>query len=237
MAFLSLKRDTKRRCWRNLKWLIKTLCIHPWKWREERSYFVQKSCRKLKVFNKYKAIYYLCGWCNLCFMESPTSTHMKAAKRILCYLKCTHDFGLFDSSSNEFKLMEFYDSAFTRDVDDRKNTTNIYLVATSCTCKTIWLRRLLKEFNMNKEESTKIHIDDKLAYVLAKNLVFHERSKCINRRYHFIRKCIIKKEVALVHVKTQDQVADIFTMSLKFEDFRRLRSRLGVQNFLREFSN
>jgi len=33
----------------------------------------------------------------------------------------------------------------------------------------------------------------------------------------------------LTHVKTQDQVADIFTKPLKFEDFRRLRARLGVQ--------
>ncbi|RDX61605.1 hypothetical protein CR513_60149, partial [Mucuna pruriens] len=34
------------------------------------------------------------------------------------------------------------------------------------------------------------------------------------------------------HVKTQDQVTNIFTKPLKFEDFRRLRARLGVRNFL-----
>ncbi|RDX93243.1 hypothetical protein CR513_24525, partial [Mucuna pruriens] len=193
------------------------------------------------------------------FMEAPTSTHMKATKRILCYLKSTLDFGLFYSSSNEFKLVEFCDSDFAGDVDDRKSTTGFvffmggcaftwnskkqaivtlstceaeYVAATSCTCQAIWLRRLLKEFNMNQEESTKIHIDNKSAQILAKNPVFHERSKHIDTRYHFIRECIVKKEVELVHVKTQDQVADIFTKPLKFEDFRRLRARLGVQNFL-----
>ncbi|RDY06899.1 putative receptor-like protein kinase, partial [Mucuna pruriens] len=76
---------------------------------------------------------------------------------------------------------------------------------------------------MDQEESTKMHIDNKFAQILVKNLVFHERSKHIDTRYHFIRECIVKKEVELVHVKTQDQVADIFTKSLKFEDFRRLR--------------
>ncbi|RDX87770.1 hypothetical protein CR513_30721, partial [Mucuna pruriens] len=70
---------------------------------------------------------------------------------------------------------------------------------------------------MNQEESTKIHIDNKSTQILAKNLVFYERSK---HRY--------KKEVELVHVKTQDQVADILTKPLKFEDFRRLRTRLGI---------
>ncbi|RDX96213.1 Cytosolic invertase 1, partial [Mucuna pruriens] len=50
--------------------------------------------------------------------------------------------------------------------------------------------------------------------------------------YHFIRECIVKKEVDLVHVKTQDQVADIFTKPLKFEDFRRLRAKLGYEPIL-----
>ncbi|RDX96220.1 hypothetical protein CR513_21151, partial [Mucuna pruriens] len=73
-----------------------------------------------------------------------------------------------------------------------------YVAATSCTCQTIWLRRLLKEFNMNQEESTKIHIDNKFVQILAKNMVFHERSKHIDTMYHFIRECIVKKEVELV---------------------------------------
>ncbi|RDX74894.1 hypothetical protein CR513_45295, partial [Mucuna pruriens] len=47
--------------------------------------------------------------------------------------------------------------------------------------------------------------------------------------YHFIRECIVKKEVELVHVKTQDQVTNIFTKLLKFEGFRILRARLDVR--------
>ena len=37
-------------------------------------------------------------------MESPTTTHLKVAKRIFRYLKGTLDFGLFYSSSIESKL-------------------------------------------------------------------------------------------------------------------------------------
>ena len=104
-----------------------------------------------------------------------------------------------------------------------------YVAATSCTCHAIWLRRLLEELQLLQKESTKIYVDNRSAQELAKNSVFHERSKHIDTRYHFIRECITKKEVELTHVKTQDQVADIFTKPLKFEDFRRLRARLGVQ--------
>ena len=56
----------------------------------------------------------------------------------------------------------------------------------------------------------------------------HDRSKHIDTRYHFIRECIVKKEVQLKFVKTHDQVADIFTKPLKNEIFSKLRALLGV---------
>ena len=44
------------------------------------------------------------------FMEEPTMTHLKTAKRILRYIKGTLDFGLFYSSSNNFRLVGYSDS-------------------------------------------------------------------------------------------------------------------------------
>ncbi|KAL4368367.1 hypothetical protein GQ457_05G028310 [Hibiscus cannabinus] len=189
------------------------------------------------------------------YMEAPTSTHMKAAKRILRYLKGTIDFGLSYSSSHDFQLMGFCDSDFAGDIDDRKSTTGFvfflgdcciswsskkqpivtlftceaeYVAATSCSCHAIWLKRLVEELHLPQEGPTKICIDNKSAQALAKNPVFHDRSKHIDTRYHFIREHIANKEVELKFVKTQDQVADIFTKPLKFEDFKRMRENLGV---------
>lgn len=59
----------------------------------------------------------------------------------------------------------------------------------------------MKELNMPQEVSTEIHIDNKSATVLAKNPVFHDRSKHIGTRYHFIRERAAKKEVQLKHTK------------------------------------
>lgn len=103
-----------------------------------------------------------------------------------------------------------------------------YVAATSCVCQAIWLRSLLKELHLFQEESTEIYIDNKSALALAKKPVFHDRSKHIDTRYHFIRECVTKKEVELKFVKSQDQVANIFTKPLKEDVFRRLRSLLGV---------
>ena len=49
---------------------------------------------------------------------------------------------------------------------------------------------------------------------LTKNLVNHERSKHIDIRFHFIRDHVKEGSVELLHVASQDQVADIFTKPL-----------------------
>ena len=71
-----------------------------------------------------------------------------------------------------------------------------YVAATSCVCHAIWLRKLLKDLNVPQGEPTVIRIDSKSAIALAKNPVFHERSKHIDTRYHYIRECIARKETS-----------------------------------------
>ncbi|KAM1156872.1 hypothetical protein EV1_027295 [Malus domestica] len=189
------------------------------------------------------------------YMENPTTTHLKTAKRILRYLKGTINFGLFYSSFDNYKLVGYSYSDWARDSDDRKSTTGFvffigdiaftwmskklpivtlstceaeYVAATSCVYHTNWLRNLLKELSMPQEEPTEIYVDNKSAIALAKNPVFHDRSKHIDTRYHYIRECIARKDVQVEYVKSQDQVADIFTKPLRQEDFVRLRNTINV---------
>ncbi|KAG6498129.1 hypothetical protein ZIOFF_046038 [Zingiber officinale] len=93
--------------------------------------------------------------------------------------------------------------------------------------KSLQIKSLLKELNLSQEDSTKIYVDNKFAIALAKNPVFHERSKHIDTRYHFIRDCISKEEVKIEYVKSQDKVADVFMKSLKFDVLKKLRFLLG----------
>ncbi|RZB65513.1 Retrovirus-related Pol polyprotein from transposon TNT 1-94 [Glycine soja] len=185
------------------------------------------------------------------YMEAPTTTHFKAAKRILRYIKGTTNFGLHYYSSDNYNIIGYSDSDWSGDLDDRKSTTGFvffmgdtaftwmskkqpivtlstceaeYVAATSCVCHAIWLRNLLKELKMPQEEPMEICVDDKSALALAKNPIFHERSKHIDTRYHFIRECIEKKEVKLKYVMSQDQAGDIFTKPLKLETFVKLRT-------------
>ena len=103
-----------------------------------------------------------------------------------------------------------------------------YVATATCVCHAIWIRNLLKTMYLPQEDATEIFVDNKSAIALGKNPIFYDRSKYIDTRYHFIRESISKKEVQLKYVKSQDQVADIFTKALKFKDFSRLRAKFGV---------
>ncbi|KAE8664975.1 Detected protein of unknown function [Hibiscus syriacus] len=121
-----------------------------------------------------------------------------------------------------FKLVGYSDSDWGGDIDNRRNTTGFvffmgdtaftwmskklpivtlpiceveYVAATSCICHEIWLRNLLKEIGLIQEESTKVCVDNKSAITLAKNPVFHDRSKHIDILYHYIRKCVARNDV------------------------------------------
>ena len=65
---------------------------------------------------------------------------------------------------------------------------------------------------------------------MSKNSVFYVQSKHFNIRYHFIRGCMIQNEVQLKFVKSRDQIMNIFTKFVKFEDFRNLSMILRITN-------
>lgn len=69
---------------------------------------------------------------------------------------------------------------------------------------------------------------------LAKNPMFHGRSKHIDIRFHFIRECVERGEVVLKHVCSNDQRADILTKGLATIKFENMRKLLGVKNLSRQ---
>jgi len=81
---------------------------------------------------------------------------------------------------------------------------------------------------MSQEKPTKIYMDNSSVIALARNPVFHDRRKHIDIRFHYLRDYIANKKVKVKNVKTQNQVADIFTKSLKYDVFIKIKDVLGV---------
>jgi hypothetical protein len=73
-----------------------------------------------------------------------------------------------------------------------------------------------------------IHCDNSSTIKLSRNPVLHGRSKHIDVRYNFLRNLVTEKIINLVHCRSEDQVADILTKSLKLKAFEKLRGLLGV---------
>ena len=61
----------------------------------------------------------------------------------------------------------------------------------------------------------KLYLDNQNAINLAKNPVFHHKSKHIETKFHFLREEVNKGKLELPHCKFENQVANILTKSLK----------------------
>jgi hypothetical protein len=59
--------------------------------------------------------------------------------------------------------------------------------------------------------AVELRVDSQSALALAKNSVFHEQSKHIRMRYHFIRDCLAKGSIKARYISTKDQLADLLT--------------------------
>ena len=73
-----------------------------------------------------------------------------------------------------------------------------------------------------------IYCNNQSCIQLSENPVFHDRSKHIEIRYHFIRDYVQRGVVELQYVSTHEQVADIPTKSLGRGKFVFFRDKLGV---------
>ena len=105
-----------------------------------------------------------------------------------------------------------------------------YMAATAAACTGVWLRRMLGDLLGDPGTATPLLIDNKSAIQLCKNPVFHDRTKHIETRFHFIRECVQDGRIAVDHIHTSEQLADIMTKALPRVKFQELRAKLGVIN-------
>ena len=103
-----------------------------------------------------------------------------------------------------------------------------YIVASMASCEAVWLRKLFNEFFGFTLDTTVILCDNQNGIRLSENPVFHDRSKHIDIRYHYIRDMVQRGAIRLHHIGTDEQVADILTKPLGKVKFLTFREQLGV---------
>nr|GFB60330.1 retrovirus-related Pol polyprotein from transposon TNT 1-94 [Tanacetum cinerariifolium] len=81
-------------------------------------------------------------------------------------------------------------------------------------------------FHFNK---IPMYCDSKAAIAISCNPVQHSRTKHIDVRYHFIKEKVKKGIIELFFVRTEYQLAGLFTKALPVERFQYLVRRLGMK--------
>ncbi|XP_070022936.1 secreted RxLR effector protein 161-like [Nicotiana sylvestris] len=119
-------------------------------------------------------IFFSVGLCAR-FQSNPKESHLKAAKRILRYLKGTQDLVLYYPSGDNFNLIGYADADYAGYLVDMKSTSGMahflgscliswgtrkqnsmaisiaeteYVAATSCCAQLLWIKQQLKDFGM-----------------------------------------------------------------------------------------
>jgi hypothetical protein len=77
-------------------------------------------------------------------------------------------------------------------------------------------------------DPTTIHYDNDICVNLSENPVFHDRSKHIEIKYHYIRDMVQRRTVHVKYLPTHENIADIFTKPLSKTKFEYFHERLGL---------
>jgi len=109
------------------------------------------------------------------------------------------------------------------------STCEAEYVATTSVCQSVWLSNIMTQTGYNLDVSIKIYVDNVSTINLAKNSVFHQRSKHIDIRYHFLQDQVGKNMIKLEYSRLEDQIADILNKPLKIDAFIKLRDLLGMK--------
>ncbi|GKE93314.1 uncharacterized mitochondrial protein-like protein [Tanacetum coccineum] len=166
------------------------------------------------------------------FVSAPTTVHWAAVFHILRYLRGTQLETLLLPSTFSLDLHAYCDSDWADDVVSRKSTTRFciflgdsliswkskkqdvlskssieteYRAMVVNTSEIVWLRWFLIS------HSTLLHCDNRSAIQIARNSVFHERTKHIEIDCHFTRHHLKDETISLPFIPSALQMVDVFT--------------------------
>jgi hypothetical protein len=171
------------------------------------------------------------------FQANPKKSHLTAVKHIIRYVNTTVNYGICFSRETNLVLAGYSDADWAGNANDRKSTsggcfyvgTNLvarmsqkqasislstaeaeYIAVGSCCNQLLRMKKLLGDYGLTQDTMV-INCDITSAINISKNPVQHFRTKHINIRHHFIRDLVESREVVLMFIPTENQLADILT--------------------------
>ncbi|CAD6223427.1 unnamed protein product [Miscanthus lutarioriparius] len=175
------------------------------------------------------------------YMHDPRTRHMEVVYRILRYLKGTPGRGLWFRKNRHLDLEGYYDADWASSRGDRRSTSGYcvfvggnlvswrskkqvvvarstaeaeYRAMALSLCEMLWLKGLLKELRLLKNETMMLHCDNVVVINIANNLVQLDRTKHVEIDRFFIKEKLDNGVLRLKYVKSHSQIVHCFTKSL-----------------------
>ncbi|XP_056847464.1 secreted RxLR effector protein 161-like [Raphanus sativus] len=179
------------------------------------------------------------------YMSKPGRQHWEAVKWVMRYLKGALGSDLMFTKGEDFKVRGFCDADYATDLDRRRSVTGYkfqvggntiswrsglqHIVALSTTeseymalaeafKEALWLKGFVSELGF-KQDDVRVFSDSQSAIHLAKNGGFHERTKHIDTRLHFMRDIIEAGDVTVHKIHTSINPADFLTKRVPGQKF------------------
>ncbi|XP_014500935.1 uncharacterized protein LOC106761865 [Vigna radiata var. radiata] len=188
-------------------------------------------------------------------MQNPTDYHYRAVQHILRYIKSEPSQGLFFPTDSHMQLKGFSDSDWATCPNTQRSTTGFcvflgssliswkskkqktvsrssteaeYRALATTVCEIQWLRYLLQDLQIEESGTPVLYCDNRSARHIAHNQSFHERTKHIELDCHVVREKIQEGLLHLVPVRSDEQLADLFTKFPHRVRFRTIVPKLGL---------
>ncbi|XP_052728009.1 uncharacterized mitochondrial protein AtMg00810-like [Vigna angularis] len=165
------------------------------------------------------------------FMSNPTQMHLRAAMRVLHYLKSSPGKGLMLRRDSPIHILGFSDADWAICVDSRRSVTGYclflgnsliswktkkqntisrssseaeYRALVSATCELQWLNFLLRDLKIPCFKQVVLYSDNQSALHIAANPVFHDWTKYLDIDCHLVREKLQASLMRLIHVSSSN---------------------------------
>lgn len=188
------------------------------------------------------------------FMSDPGREHWEAVKWLLRYLKGTSKLGLCFKGKDSV-LRGYTDADLSGCKETFKSTSGYiftvggtavswmsrlqksvalstteaeYMAVAEASKELVWLKDFFEEIGKEQADYS-LYCDNESAVKLAKNPVYHGKTKHIGRRYHFIRGLISDGTINLKNISGAKNPADMFTKSMTLDKLKFCMTSAGLQ--------
>ncbi|XP_044455587.1 uncharacterized mitochondrial protein AtMg00810-like [Triticum aestivum] len=189
------------------------------------------------------------------YMHDPRSGHLDAVYRIMRYLKGSPGMGLWFKSNGHLNVDGYSDADWASCLDDRRSTSGYcvfvggnlvswrskkqpvvskstaeaeYRAMSQGLSEMLWVRGLLLELKVLRQDPLNVWCDNKSAISIAKNPVQHDRTKHVEIDRFFIKEKLDAGIIKITHVSSGQQVADCLTKGLGTRENNLACDKMGM---------